>query len=200
MPLVCSDPTYKDFFKIPAVLMDTCGLTWFTRRPNGIHEFARICGSYVVLIPTPVIYELAFGLPGKPDVAESDLQAMLNQSAEIDLYKYGNAVQGNVVVAPGGYLVNPGHLEWWSARERLLKYLSNAGPSVKISKQKDRLSLDALIHSCARNTFAPICTNNADDFRKLNQGGKQQSTNGAVPFFTPEKVLLALTEQVEFEV
>jgi hypothetical protein len=200
MPLVCNDPEYKNFFKIPAVLMDTCGLTWFTRRPNGVHEFARICGSYVVLIPTPVMYELAFGLPGKPDLAESALQAMLNQSAEIDLYKYGNAVRQNAVVALGGYLVNPGYMEWLSARERLLKFLSMAGPTVDISKQKNRLSLDALIHSCARNSFAPICTSNVGDFRKLNLGGQQQSTNGAVPLFTPEQVLLALTEQVEFEI
>lgn len=94
-------------------------------------------------------------------------------------------------MGPGIALFNPDWEEWPGSGNRIIQHTTNAG-SAKLSTQKQKLSLDALIHACARNLFLPVCTNNLGDFIKLNRAAESSDIDHPFPIFTPEQVLASL--------
>lgn len=197
MTLSSSITKHTHFFKFPALLFDTCGLTWFAARGSGIEELGAIARRYCLLIPTPVLYELAFGTEDQVGANEAILRKhFMKWDACMEMMAYGFARQQGHLMPMGFVVLNPGYNEWWTARTRLLKYVEIAGSST--GKSKRDLSLDSLIHSCARNCFAPICTQNISDFNKFNHAGATSPHDGTVPLFTPEQVLQSLSSLVEY--
>ena len=181
-------------------MLDTCAITWYAQQPDGMSRFDSLFSAYRLLIPTPVLYELAFGPEELVGANERLIREHLSLSGSancIDQLQYTRAQRQGQIKAGGYYILNPGYFEWFSARDRLLRYidLSNA----KHGKSKREYSLDALIHSCARNCFAPICTANISDFKKMNRAGALSAHDGTVPIFSPEQVLLAVSSDVCYE-
>ena len=198
MPLRSRRDFHNVFFEAPALLLDTCAITWFAKQDNGIALFDRTMARYRLLIPTPVLYELAFGTSETVHVNERLLRDRLfDPRTEVNLHAYGRARQEGRIQAGGCFIVNPTHLEWWSARDRLLRYVTLSGSAA--GKSKQNYSLDALIHSCARNSFSPICTMNVRDFMKLNKAANLVAHDKSVPVFTPEQVLASITDEIYFE-
>lgn len=197
MPLSSQADRDSPFFECPHLLMDTCALTWFAKNENGISLLYSVMQSYLLLIPTPVLYELAFGAASQSDPAERDLRTMLFKSnRHVDMIHYAFTHQRREV-RPGSFIViNPGFNEWWTARDRLLIYSDISRAST--GSVKKNLSMDALIHACARNCFAPICTVNVADFKKLNMASNSRSHDREVPYFTPEQVIASLNDEVFF--
>ena len=63
MALKSNNPKHAYFLDTPVVLMDTCALTWFAKHWEFPAAFDRVANNFLILIPTPVLYELAFGKP-----------------------------------------------------------------------------------------------------------------------------------------
>ena len=197
MPLLSNDKTYSYFLECPHLLMDTCALTWFTRHENGFELFHKVMQHYLILIPTPVLYEFAFGDQDQSSESERDLRTFLFKTEhKVEMFSYAMTQQQRNIRPGTFYVINPGFNEWWTARDRLLIYANLSKASTR--KVKRELSMDALIHACARNCFAPICTVNVSDFKKLNLAANSRSHDRGVPFFTPEEVLASITEPVLF--
>lgn len=176
--------------------MDTCALTWFARQPpDGVEQFRYIVKNYHVLVPTPVLYELAFGVPGTADDKEVTLRSMLFRHEKcIEMREFAHALRGGGI-RPGAFsIVNPGFNEWRTARDRALIHIGLSGATARVTKRD--LSMDALIHACARNSFAPVCTTNLDDFVKLNRAGDTRIHDRTVPLVTPEELMRSVADDV----
>lgn len=198
MPFNSNNSRHLYFFQFPAIVFDTCALIWFAKKTNGLSLLNSVMSTYRILIPTTVLYELAFGLSGMSTPEESEIRDLFfKRKNEIDMLNYSFARQRELL-QPGGFsVINPTYNEWWTARDRILKYSELSGASV--GKNKKELSMDALIHACARNCFAPICTNNVEDFLKLNKAADALTHDGGVPIFSPQQVLDSLTCEIFFE-
>ena len=198
MALLSNNSKHALYFSVPAILLDTCALTWFANRGTGIDELNKIQAAYRLLIPTTVLYELAFGLPDSVGENESLLrQRFFIRESEIDMYKYRFAFNHKAITPGGFYIINPGYFEWWSAREQLLAHVALKGAETGTTKRN--LSFDALIYACARNTLSPICTENVRDFKKLNAARAQHSWVGTVPIYSPDQVLASLESDILFD-
>lgn len=195
MPLTSSSDLHNYYFQFSSILFDTCGLNWFAKRPNGLSELNAVAGKFLLLIPTPVLFELAFGAQDQVGKSESVIRKrFMDSSSCLDLFQYNFAVNEGRLPPKGFLILNPGFNEWWTARNRLLKYAEVAGATTRVVKRD--LTFDSLIHAMARNTFSPICSENIDDFRKMNRAGSDSSHDGTVPIFHPEKVLESLENEV----
>ena len=197
MPLSSTVAKQEHFFTFPALLFDTCGLTWFAERRNGIDELDALATCYLLLIPTPVLFELAFGTPDKVGATEALIRKrFMDYRACIDMTQYSLESRQLRRGARGFVVLNPGFNEWWTARTRLLKHVEISAATTRVTKRD--LSLDALIHAIARNAFAPICTENVADFQRLNRAGARIRHDGTVPVFHPEQALRSMHELVAY--
>ncbi len=162
-----------------------------------MRQLMEVSKSYLVIVPTPVMYELAFGVPGTASSNEEKLWAEINSHGRSHEMQHFNWLQlRNQVPKNGLMLINPGFNEWWTARTRILKYVEVAKAQPGKSKRND--SFDALIHAMARNLFVPVCTDNVKDFEKFNRAGTLINRDGVVPLFTPEQVVESLTGTVKY--
>lgn len=198
MPLSSSSEHHLAFFETKAVLFDTCALTWFAKTEAGMVMLDQILVTYRVLVPTPVLYELAFGPDQLVDNNEMQLRSRIHVSSNcVELLDYSISMRQGRGAINGFLVINPGFNEWWTARTRLLAHVgvSNRRPG----KAKKEYSLDALIHATARNCFAPICTANISDFEMLNTTARPVWYDRSVPLFHPEDLIRSLTEVVRYE-
>lgn len=198
MTLSSSTSRHAEYFETNSVLFDTCGFTWFATAPGGMDALDRVLSIYRVLVPTPVLYELAFG----PDELVGENEAQIRQGIHnptncIDIINYHLSLRQGRLPAVGFLVVNPGFNEWWTARTRLLAHIESV--DARPGKVKREYSLDALIHATARNCFAPVCTVNLDDFEKLNAVARQVHHDGAVPLFHPESIVRSISETACYE-
>ena len=192
MPLISQDKKHAQYFEYRAILFDTCGLSWFAKQPLGHQNLVTISKKYLLLIPTVTLYEFGFGLPEQLSSAEIAIRNnFMKSDACIEMREYDSAQMLKKLPESGFFVINPGFREWWTARDRQLKHAKNT--KAKIRNVKQKLSFDALIHAIARNCFAPICTENIDDFCLLNQIGASNVFDGTVPIFKPSQILNSLT-------
>ncbi|MBX9347187.1 hypothetical protein K5M36_08805 [Chromobacterium vaccinii] len=195
MSLKSNNEQHQAYLDSPAVLMDTSALTWFAKNDGFPQLLNLVSDSYMILVPTPVLYELAFGTKDSVDSRELWLRDSIgNFERELDAYKFGQAKQQGKLPRSGIYFLNPGHQEWYSARERLIR-LSTLKGGAKIKEGKSRHTLDSLIFSCARNCFVPICTSDKD-FKELNRAAAAAHYERSVPIFTPDQLVASLDEDV----
>lgn len=163
-----------------------------------MEELERVINAYRVLVPTPVLYELAFGPDELVGRNEAQIRQRIHDSRNcIEIINYHFASNQKRLAPTGLLVVNPGFNEWWTARTRLLMHIGSTNAS--FGKVKRQYSLDALIHATARNCFAPICTSNLNDFEKLNTVAREVHHDGPVPLFHPESIIRSLTEMVHYE-
>lgn len=195
MGLRSNNPSHNNYFKSRSIVMDTCAITWIAKELDGLEIFDILQKEYLLLIPTPVLFELAFGSPESVHLSEKLIRDKFINAQQIDPYKYHIAHDNGQLPESGYYLVNPSHMEWWSARERLLKYIG-LSPQAQYGKNKQKYSLDALIHSCARNLFTPVCTLNIKDFQKMNIAGGLLAYDGTIPIVTPEQLLESIKSDI----
>lgn len=197
MPFVSDNARHTEYFRYPAVLLDTSALTWFANRADGLLELDAVMARYHLIITTTVLFELAFGPIEASHIQELAIRDKFFKSErQIEFHWYQfSRMKG--LLGPGTFsVVSPGFNEWWTARDRVLKYSRLAG--MPPGQNKRNLSMDALIHACARNTFSPICTENLGDFRRLNQASEVAQHDGSVPIFRPQQVLDSLTQDVRY--
>lgn len=198
MPLSSPSPHHSAFFETKTVLFDTCALTWFAKAPDGEVMLDQILASYRVLVPTPVLYELAFGPDEQADGNEKKLRSLIHVSSNcVEVLNYSISMRQGALPPNGFLVVNPGFNEWWTARTRLLAHVGVSGGLP--GKAKKEYSLDALIHATARNCFAPICTANISDFEKLNTSARSVCHDRSVPLFHPEALVRSLVEKIQYE-
>ena len=199
MPLKSTIPKSETYFSSNQIMLDTCAFTWFAKQDTGIDEFRKVVSKYRVLAPTPVFYELAFGVKEKVHAKEQELleEILAAKTQGFEMLDFHFAEKINQLPSCGLVMINPSSNEWWTARQRLLKHIEavNAG----VAKVKKDMSLDALIHATARNCFSPICTVNIKDFEKLNTVASQRSHDSAVPLFTPDELVQSLSSDVIYE-
>lgn len=189
---------HAEYFEANSILFDTCGLTWFAKQPGGMATLQRVLLDYRVIVPTPVLYELAFGPDELVEENEAEIRKWIHDPTNcVDVLNYTFA-QRQGLLRPNGFLVvNPGFNEWWTARTRLLSHIGGS-PGTRPAKAKREYSLDALIHATARNCFAPVCTANTDDFEMMNAVARQVSHDGSVPLFHPRDIARSLGEVVVY--
>lgn len=157
----------------------------------------EVISLYRVLVPTPVMYELAFGPDGSAGENEKQIWSQFHSpGGAIDLVAYRFASRSRQLASTGFMVVNPGYDEWWTARTRLLSHIGSSG--MRPGKAKKEYSLDALIHATARNCFAPICTANMVDFEMLNKVASKVHHDGPVPIFHPESIAKSVSETVHY--
>ena len=198
MPLASNTPRHVVYFETNSALFDTCGFTWFATAPDGMASLERLLSTYRILVPTPVLYELAFGPDDLVGRSEAQIRQKIHDSTNcIDTISYAFASRQGRLPSNGFLVVNPGFNEWWTARTRLLTHVRTT--DARPGKAKREYSLDALIHATARNCFAPICTANLADFEKLNAASRQAHHDGSVPLFHPECLIRSVTEMIQYE-
>lgn len=181
----------QHYFWTKGVVIDTCAVNWFLKRPEGILELKRIQHSMALIVPLPVLYEIGFGAPDHVSDNEKKFHEVMSNTREVPVLTLALAHAEGRRWGPGLGLVNPGWAEWYSSRNRIIQHVVNAG-NAKMGVQKKELSLDSLIHACARNLFLPICTENIADFQKINRAAESSGYDEAVPLFTPKQLLDSL--------
>jgi len=55
MPLLPHQQAPQWYFRTPAIVMDTCGVTWFLKRDLGIAELHSLSLQYSLIVPLPVL-------------------------------------------------------------------------------------------------------------------------------------------------
>jgi hypothetical protein len=70
MALKADSRSSSHFFETGGVVLDSCGVTWFLRRPAGIAELNAIQKTLSLIVPLPVLYEVGFGK--QEDVSENE--------------------------------------------------------------------------------------------------------------------------------
>lgn len=200
MALKSSAEKHDPYFEQCVITLDTSSLVAFSKMDEGVTKFNGLLGYYSFLIPTPVMYEFAFGHEAKIHDGEKLFQnriSAIKPEQRVEILHY-NVLSRNSIIPKGLLLiVNPSFYEWTSSRNRILSYAQDV--NAQMNKIKNKHSFDSLIHSCARNCFTPICTADVKDFKKFNQAGNKNLHDGTVPFFTPEQVLSSIEEDAVFE-
>ncbi|QJD93248.1 hypothetical protein HH213_26085 [Duganella dendranthematis] len=191
MPLLPTPECRKWYFRVPAIVMDTCGVTWFLKHADGIAELNVLSKTYSLIVPAPVLYEVGFGEPGMVSENEKKFKEIFSAQRKVPMLTFAAAQEANLVNSPGIAVVEPGDFEWDTSKNRIIRHTISTHGAV-MSKQKKELAFDALIHACARNLGMPICTTNLDDFRKLNRAAAANTFDHAVPIFTPEQLYHSL--------
>lgn len=192
MPLLPIPDSHEWYFRVPAIVMDTCGVTWFLKHSDGIAELNLLSKSYSLIVPAPVLYEIGFGDPSTISENEKKFNEIFSAQRKVPMMTFAAAQEANLVNGPGIAVVEPGDFEWDTSKSRIIRHTVSTHGAV-MSKQKKELAFDALIHACARNLGMPICTTNLDDFRKLNRAAIANTYDHAVPIFTPEQLYFSLT-------
>jgi hypothetical protein len=192
VPLLPTPESRQWYFRVPAIVMDTCGVTWFLRRADGIAELNVLSKSYSLIVPAPVLYEIGFGDPSKVSKNEKQFKEICSAQRKVPMMTFAAAQEANLVNGPGIGVVEPGDFEWDTSKSRIIHHTVSTHGAV-MGKQKKELAFDALIHACARNLGMPICTTNLDDFQKLNRASAANTHDHAVPIFTPEQLFFSLT-------
>ncbi|MES2099393.1 MAG: PIN domain-containing protein, partial [Pseudomonadota bacterium] len=199
MPLSSTVERHRVFFEVSALLLDTCVLIELADRVDGEALLQRLLSHYTLLVPTVAIYELTFGLSSTVPPSQKALEARLTSAANQrtalnDDFDY--SISRNHGAIPTGQIVivNPTISEWVSARNRLLRRIEQQG--AEYGRAKERHSFDALVHSCARNRFAPLCTNNVRDFEHFNRAANSVSYDRSIPIFTLAQALASLETTV----
>lgn len=199
MPISSNESKHDHYFEQCVVTLDTCALIEFSTMENGESSFKDVLTKYSFLIPTPVMYEFTFGID-----KEGENQKFLHEIIkdiprehiiEMDQYSWGSRQRK---ILPGSiFIINPGINEWKTARDRILKYVEEKGGSAGGMKKKS--TFDSLIHSCARNCFTPICTENISDFNKFNYVGNLKWYDGTVPTYTVQQLIESVEKTIVFE-
>lgn len=204
MPLSTNVPRANAYIQNRFVLFDTCGFTWFAESDERMYMLMGIINTYRVLVPTPVMYELAFGLPDQVREWEKRIWKEINAPKHaIDTVNLNFMAQSGQIPNHGFIPINPGFNEWWSSRDRVIDQIRQKSTSprneVNVKKLKLDLTLDALIHATARNCFSPICTTNMRHFESLNKSALVSAHDSPTPLYTPEEVFRSIQQEVHFE-
>ena len=201
MPLSSTVEWHKVFFEVPNLLLDTCILIELADHGDGETLLQKLLASFVLLVPTVAIYELTFGLSSKVSSSQKALEARLTRAANQrtalnDDFEY--SISRNHAAIPTGQIVivNPSISEWVSSRNRLLRRIEQHGG--EYGRAKEKHSFDALVHSCARNRFAPLCTSNIRDFEHFNRAADSVSYDRSIPIFTLAQALESLESTVVY--
>ncbi|MBF8179103.1 hypothetical protein [Herminiimonas contaminans] len=192
MPLLPTPENREWYFRIPAIVMDTCGVTWFLKRADGIAELNMLSKNYSIIVPAQVLYEIGFGDPSTVSENEKKFQEIFSAQRKVKMMTFAAAQEANLVNSPGIAVVEPGDFEWDTSKRRIIRHTVSTHGAV-MSKQKKELAFDGLMHACARNLGMPICTTNLGDFQKLNRAAAALAHDYPVPIFTPEQLYLSLT-------
>lgn len=220
MPLTSSNPAHLPFLSVPVILIDTGALVWLNEQDNHIALLSSLLSKYSLVVPTPALYEFAFGQPHEISRKEKELREFFaDKSVQLDSDKFAKAWE-NHKLRPG-YIYNtaPGFFEWEQARNLVIrramlqltadprpysvtcpscKHEFKTGKRERVNFQAKRNhSLDALIFACARNHWIPICTRDTEDFTKLNEAALQMGHT--MPFFTPQQLLESVEHEVRFQ-
>lgn len=200
MPLRSSVPKHNAYFEQDVILLDTAAIIFFAKSEEGMRDFDALLSKYSFIVPTPVIYELAFG----PTELVSKNQGLLrskfmnpNETHRMTELQYKITARKLKIAAGNIFAFNPGFGEWQVSREILLTHL-HKNKGTNISKGKKEHTLDALIHACALNCFAPVCTLNVKDFEKFNEVEKDKHWVRTVPIYSPTDLVRSLSQDVVF--
>ena len=128
MPISTNVPRAAAYIEDQALLFDTCAFTWFAKTDDNMTLLGRVTSQYRILVPTPVLYELAFGSNDLVNNNESKIWNHIHDPTKcVDISNYIFAQRQKRIPKIGIILINPGFNEWWTARTRLLEYISISG-------------------------------------------------------------------------
>lgn len=200
MPLASTVPHQAVFFEAPALMLDTSALIDLAQGTDGAERFETLLSHYTLLVSTVAIYELSFGPSDAVSSGQSELEARLQRIAvethADDQYAYSVSRNKGEISSGEIVIVNPSIAEWVSARNRLVRRITHDGGDY--SKGKKKHSLDALIYSCARNRFAPLCTIDVGDFERMNLAANELPYDRSMPIFTLDQAMASLTSEVVY--
>ena len=199
MSLGSTQPSQAIYFEAPAIMLDTSAIIWISDA-RGLQGLDLLLSTFAVLIPTPAIYETAFGpremvSPGQKNVLDrltfEAQKAWTNTPYSYEILRRAGQIRAGAI-----HVINPTINEWESSRNRLVARIQTAGGNYRKGKLKH--SLDSLIYSCARNNLSPLCTENIEDFEKLNVAANRSSHDHAIPLFTTRQVFDAVDNDVRY--
>jgi hypothetical protein len=143
--------------------------------------------------------EVGFGPPGKAAAREVERAQSLYRLG------LGNIVDSHLLHnlemdktrTPQMCVYNPTAHEWYASRTHLLALVAERKLSIKAVR---RLTLDAIVYSCAWTARAAIVTDNIRDFMKFNDTQKTLPSGVPrhLPIFTMADILSALSSEASY--
>jgi predicted nucleic acid-binding protein len=192
------DPYGKVFLERGRLLLDSHAVIAWVNDPSLDTVFA----AYTIVYCTVSMLEVGFGVSAASDPQAKRVREIYTRAIDfqIDSRSLHQMDRGRAPRPSGPLVYNPGHNEWYAARDSLIRWMERTDRTGRSARS---LQNDALIYSCAWNARAALVSENLKDFVRLNELGNRvaRTRSGGLrhlPIYTIDDVRRAASEDVVY--